>query len=342
MNANESIANNLFLSHLQAIKKARRVANATDKLLLDLQSEIITGIMRVNSRRKATEFELKNLNSLLAETSRIINEKFFKIQSQFERDIGFWIGEQSAEIIEIINAGIGADIATGVLPKSIVKRLSQNIIVEGTPSKAFWDKQSADLKVNFERQMRLGIANGETIGEITNRIRGGDIRGIEVSGIMNISRSKAAALARTSTGQVYADVRRETFKENSDVISAIQQVSTLDKRTTNICKKYDLKSWSLPDYEPIGHTLKYGTGVPRHFQCRSSEVPIIKSYSDLSEEKKAKVPKGRRTSIDGIINDDIDYETFLKEKSESFQNEVLGKSTAESWRNGSINFDEIV
>jgi hypothetical protein len=160
-------------------------------------------------------------------------------------------------------------------------------------------------------------------------------------GIMETARRNAATLVQTSVQAVANDARRNTFQANTDVISGIQQVSTLDSHTSITCISYSGEKWDL-EYKPLGpKKLPYNNGCPRHMNCRSLEVPITKSFKELG--LKLKDPAfTTRASDEGQIDADISFDKFLKRKGKAYQDGMLGKGRADLWRAKKITLKDLV
>ena len=75
--------------------------------------------------------------------------------------------------------------------------------------------------------------------------------------------------------------------------------------------------------------------------CRSTSVPIVKSWRDIGIDLD-EAPEGTRSSMDGQVPADVTYEQWLKDKPEEFQNDVLGVGKAKLWREGKIGFTDLL
>lgn len=95
--------------------------------------------------------------------------------------------------------------------------------------------------------IRLGVVQGETIGQIMQRLRAAT----------QISRRGAEYVARTAVSHVSNVARQTTYEENDDIISGVQWVATLDTRTSDLCKGLDGKVFPIDK----------GPRPPAHFQC---------------------------------------------------------------------------
>lgn len=215
--------------------------------------------------------------------------------------------------------------------ENYLKRLASDVLIQGSPAQGWWAKQAQDTAFKLANEIRLGAAQGETNQQIISRIVGkGD-----VPGIMPIARKNAAAIVQTSMATVAAAARRETFAMNADITRGIIQHSTLDSHTSLTCVAYDGATWDL-NYEPIdGNDLPYNGGVPRHWNCRSAEAALTKTFREMGidlDEPGA----GTRASSSGQIDAKTKFADYLKIMGEGYQNEVLGKERAELFRAGKL------
>lgn len=160
-------------------------------------------------------------------------------------------------------------------------------------------------------------------------------------GFMYGKRRGAEALVRTSVQVVANEARLQTYENNDDIVKGIEWVSTLDARTSSTCRALDGLMWDN-ERKPIGHSKKF-VGVTAHWNCRSTQVPVLKSWKELGAKKKFKeITESTRASMDGQVSAKKNYEKWLKSKSESFQKEVLGKGKWELWQKGELGFTDMV
>ena len=193
--------------------------------------------------------------------------------------------------------------------------------------------------------MRTSMTNGEGVAQGIRRLVGGTINGIPVSGIMKTTRAKAGALAATSMNAFTNQARIATFQQNTDVIKGTQQLSTLDNLTSDICVAYSEQAWNVETFKPIPpSTLPFNGGPPRHFNCRSTLVPVLRSFQELglTDKESAGFPVGTRASMDGQVPGDTTFAQFLSGKSKNFQDKLLGPKRAKLWRNDNITLTQLV
>jgi hypothetical protein len=201
---------------------------------------------------------------------------------------------------------------------------------------------AAGMQNKFADVIRDGVLNGETAGVIAKRINGGVINNVTVPGIMNVTRSQATALANTATSAVSTASRTQAFQNNLSVVKWIQQLSTMDDRTTDVCIAYSNAIWDAETLEPVGHKLPWAGGPPRHFNCRSVAIPVVKSPEELGVKTKAKISAEVRATMDGQAPADISFAEFLKKKSPEFRASLLGADRAKLFEQGKLSIRDMV
>lgn len=226
---------------------------------------------------------------------------------------------------------LGVRIGVGMPTENYLRTLVSDTLVMGSPAKAWWLRQQQDTAFKLATQIRIGAAQGETNAQIVARVVGND----EIPGVMPMARKNALSIVQTSMATVAAAARRATFEMNSDLMTGIEQVSTMDGHTSLMCIAYSGAQWDL-DYEPMGENhLPYHGGVPRHHGCRSTEIAVMKTFRemgiDLDEPE-----EGTRASSSGPISAKTTFADYLTMKGADYQNEVLGKGRAELFREGKL------
>lgn len=170
--------------------------------------------------------------------------------------------------------------------------------------------------------VRIGFVEGETVDQIVRRVRGTRARSYE-DGILQINRRNAESVVRTAVAHTANVARTETFKANDDIIKAVRWVSTLDGRTSAICRGRDGMTFPVDS----------GPRPPAHFQCRSTVVPVTKSWKELGFDIED-LPPATRASMNGQMPGEQNYDQWLRKQPEAFQDDVLGEEKAKLFRDG--------
>lgn len=185
-----------------------------------------------------------------------------------------------------------------------------------------WASTERNRVVNAIRQ---GFFEGQTNSQIVKAIRG--TRALQYKdGILATTDRNASAIVRTAVQHVATQARMETLKENSDVVQAVEWVSTLDSRTTPTCKSLDGKRFKIDE----------GPRPPIHINCRSTVVPVTR-FTDLFSEGATRSSKGAGGGEQ--VSASLTYYEWLKTQPSAFQDEALGKARAKLFRDGGLSAD---
>lgn len=346
-------------------------------ILRELEDDLAGQIARVDPSAPArTAFQEARVAKLSAGAKATIASAYRKLAGESRKGLTKFAAVEAEAATAVVNQAAGFELLTHGLGPDLARSLADRVAIEGAPLKEWWARQNANTLFRFRREMRQGVLQGEALDDLVARVRGK--RG--VPGIMDVARRDAETLVRTSTIDVANKANQEAFERNADVIKAVQQRSTLDSRTTNICKAYAGKAWTIPDYQPIDHDLPWNGGPARHPRCRSVAIPVTRSWSELTAgdsewqakvreienddlpspaEKQrrfeqqlrrdgfteAEIKRARlnvRASMDGQVSRDMDFGRWLETKSESFQRGVLGPGRYELWKAKKISLGDLV
>lgn len=325
--------------------------------LKELETEIVDRLQKnpdMGSWRKA------RYEALLSQTRNTIKENYNKISSQSAQSLQN-TAEVATKATEKIFKGVGISLQSVVTTPEQWKALSTRSLIEGAPSAAWWSKQSKELQDAFVREMRMGYAQGETIDQLVQRVRGtatGKRNAYWVNGkkkmfvefkggIMDTGTRQAQALVRTSIMQVAADAKMEMFKMNADIIKGLMWNSTLDNRTTPVCRAHSGLLYSL-DGKPIGHNVPFLGGPPVHWQCRSTLLPVTKSFEELgatpgiTKEYLDEIGTATRASMTGAVPEELTFDTWFRTLPKDDQISMLGPKKYEIWKDAGLTFQEMV
>lgn len=175
--------------------------------------------------------------------------------------------------------------------------------------------------------IRQGFVEGQTTEQIIRRLRGTRANQFR-NGILEINRRGAEAVVRTAINHTANTARQEIYKANADLVGSWRFVATLDARTTVGCAVLDGKTFSIGE----------GPMPPRHYNCRSTTVPVTKSWRELGFDID-ELPPGTRASMNGQVPASQTYQEWLKRQPVEVQDEVLGPTRGQLFRNGGVTLD---
>ena len=198
---------------------------------------------------------------------------------------------------------------------AVLKQLTSTSLVLGTPIQNIWDGWSTATQMAVRQQLAAGLTIGESIPQLSRRI----------ASVANKSRRDATTIVRTAVNHISSQAREATYKQNEDVVKAVRIVATLDARTTEICMGQDGQIYPINE----------GWRPPGHHQCRTTTVPVLKSWKELGFNLKD-IPPGTRASMNGQVPATETYGQWLRKQSSGVQNAALGKGKAEVFRRGNV------
>ena len=167
--------------------------------------------------------------------------------------------------------------------------------------------------------VRQGVFEGQTTSQILQVVRGTRANKFR-DGLLNVTNRGAEAIVRTAVQHAASISRQETWKQNSNVVKGVRWVSTLDGRTTQICRSLDGTIY------PIGK----GPRPPIHIRCRSTTAAELDARFNFLKEG------ATRSSKDGYVSANLGYYEWLKQQPARFQQEAIGKTRAKLLRNGGL------
>jgi len=261
-------------------KKAKSVFRQLEK---NLKTEIIkadpTGVT-------APSYRQARMKKLLTQTRATLSSTYKRMSKDMRLSMKELAATEGAYHQQLINKHVGVEIASVAVSKEMIESIvNEKNIIGGTKAADWWMRQSVNLQRRFESTIQEGMLRGEPLQDLVKRVAGTKKNDYK-DGIMQTTIRQAAMLIRTSVQTVANDARNQLYAANTDVVKAVQHISTLDSRTTPICQERSNKIWSLPDYQPVGHSIPWlgGPGGSLHWGCRSTTAPVLKSWEELGAD----------------------------------------------------------
>jgi hypothetical protein len=306
--------------------EAQRVVSMLKGIAADVAAKIAaTPDARLNTER------IRRLRQLGEEVRGVLAGSMADLSNALQTDFVSLGRADATWTAQWLQGWSGAAAFDPSITLSRVEQIMGAMEIEGVAWSDWWASQADTTWRRFQREMRLGVMQGETMPELAGRVLGRV--GIE-QGVFGPTRANAMAIARTGVNQLVGDIRRDLYQSNPDTVAAIEQVSTLDAHTTEICRQYDGARWSTPDMEPIGHSLEYGGGVPRHWGCRSSEVPVVRLPNGQL------MAPGGRASATGPVPGDFNYGQWLDSLDDDQIRGLIGEKQFNLYKSGKLPLSE--
>lgn len=287
----------------------RKVAKFYDEMIADLQAQIL--------RKKNIT---RNLAKTIEDLKTILSIPDFS--GEFKA-----IAQDEVRHLRKYNKLAGFALFSHAMPQSAVDSLINTTLLEGATVNAWNRGLNIDQKARLEREIKIGVSLGET----------NELLAARAARALGKSKRDAASIAVTAAGAIVSAVRQKFFEANADVIKAYKYQATLDTRTSALCRAYDGLMWDT-NYEPIGHSYPFRQPrINTHFNCRSTIIPVIKGADELKN-----VPPATRSSMNGYVPQDINFNDWLKTQPKDVIEKTLGAGRAELFLQGKITMRDLI
>jgi len=325
MTANEQIAEDTIARTIYLSRYSAGLRKDVIKLLNQVEKDLIAALPSVT-----TQVRKDRLNKMLAESRALIKDGYAEVSALTSSELATLSVDEAEWQKLTINDAITVEIMAAMPTEAALVAMTKDTLVQGAVNADWWARQGANLQFQYTNAVRTGMAQSETIGQISKRVQQ----------VMDVSRRDATSLVRTSVQTVAIESRDMTMQKNSAVIKGKVSIATLDGRTTPVCMAYSGATYMLEN-EPLAPNKLPYIAIPRHWSCRSVWSSITKSWKELGLDLEEFTPS-TRSSIDGQVPASTTFDEFLTKKGEAWQDAQLGKGRAELWRKGKITLSDLV
>ncbi|WP_210713283.1 minor capsid protein [Pseudomonas sp. MWU349] len=285
------------------------------------------------ARADLTEYTARRLEVLLQEVDSLLLGIFDRYSEKLNLDlVDIANYEAQFEATSLTRAApVGVSFEAAVPGAAAIRTaiLSNPLSVRGVGGgkllKSFIDGFTATERQRLTGAIRQGFFEGQTNFQIIKNIRGTKALNYN-DGILATTNRNAGAIVRTAVQHVATQARMETLKENSDVVQAVEWVSTLDSKTTPQCRTLDKHRFKLTE----------GPRPPIHINCRSTVVAVTKfSVLFTKDATRASVGEGGPQQVRA----DLSYYEWLKQQPAAFQDKAIGPKRARLFREGGLSVE---
>jgi SPP1 gp7 family putative phage head morphogenesis protein len=295
--------------------------------------EIDRAVREQLTKSDLTEYNAKRLTKLLDEVDSLLLGVFDRYADQLGLDLidlaNYEAQFEATALGRAAPAGVAFD---AVIPTAAAIRtavLSNPLSVRGTGGgkllKSFIKDWSTAERDRVNGAIRQGFFEGQTNFQVIRKIRGTKAAGYS-DGILATTSRNASTVVHTAVQHVASQARMETIKENTDVVSEIEMVATLDSKTSQQCRSMDRRRFPIES----------GPRPPFHPNCRTTFVPVTKWTKFLSKDAtRASVGPNGGVQVDA----DLSYYDWLKLQPSAFQDQALGPTRAKLFRDGGLTLE---
>lgn len=190
----------------------------------------------------------------------------------------------------------------------------------------FMDGLTDRARDRITNEIRLGYYQGDSTSRVLQRIRGTRARGYR-DGIISRVDFDAETIARTALQHASEQSRNELYRQNADIVKEVIWISTLDSKTSEVCRGLDRQVFPLEE----------GPRPPAHPRCRSKTIPRLDSRYDFLDEGGTRIARDSEDARKIYkVPEKTTYYEWLKKQPVSFQDSVLGPTRGKLLRDGGI------
>ncbi len=328
--ANDRIQDEYLERAIYLERYKRGVATRVLALLARLEEDLAARMAALDPNGVATRYRQARLTRLLAEVQERIDAYGEALEREVMPDLEQLARDEGKFGVKLL--GEVPPVALDVIAPSakLLEAAAMSRPFQGRILKEWVREHPAGVRMRTRQMIRQGVAEGQTIAQMTQKLRGTRANGYR-DGIMEVNRRAAEAMVRTAVNHTVTAARERTYADNADIIKGVKWVSTLDGRTSEVCAARD----------GTVYPMDKGPRPPAHPNCRSTTVPVLKSWKELGIPL-GEAPEGTRASMDGQVAASTTYSDWLRKRPAAFQEEVLGKAKAQLFREGGLGLDKFV
>jgi len=280
-----------------------------------------------------TEYNVKRLEALLGEVDSLLLGIFDRYSEKLNLDLidiaNYEAEFEATSLARSAPAGVSLDLAvptaTAIRAAVLTNPLSVRGIGGGKLLKSFIDGWAQAERDRVTGTIRQGFFEGQTNFQIIRNIRGTKAAGYK-DGILAVTNRNAGTIVHTAIQHVSSQARMEVAKENTDVVTEIEMVATLDSKTSQTCRSMDKRRFPVDS----------GPRPPFHPNCRTTFVLITKLSVVFAKG-------ATRASVgdDGPqqVSASLDYYQWLQQQPAEFQDVAIGPVRGKLFREGGLSVE---
>jgi hypothetical protein len=325
----EAIHHAVDLSHFSNGVVRRIIA-----LLNRVDADLVVQLQLALERMDAQAFTVERLDMLLSSVRQLNAQAYQAVATQLAVDLPGLATEESSYHLHLWQRVLPAELNVASVVPAQVYAAAMARPFQGRLLREWTQSIEAQRMARLRDAVRMGVVEGQTTAQIVQKVRG--TRALKFTdGLLDIDRRHAESVVRTAINHVAAVARNEFHAANDDIIKAVKWSSTLDSRTSALCRVRDGLEYSATTHKPLGHSIPWLGGPGQiHWCCRSSSVPVLKGWKELGL-----TDGGSRASMDGQVPADLKYGDWLKKQSAGRQDDILGPVRGQLLRKGGLDVD---
>lgn len=317
-------------SQINTTRFSNKMVQDIISLLNDADAELLAKLEKWGDSGRFTPTRLK---ALLAELRKINAETYAQAHNEMKSGLIPFAEHVAVDTAAVLATQLPVDFSLiGVTTDQLKSIISETPIVWGENKAKLLEETFAELSAGKEASIRgairLGQIEGDGVSEIVRRLKGSKAAQYK-DGILEASRRDCATIVRTVCNFTSNQAQAATLAANAKVLNGWRYISTLDGRTSLTCRALSNTVW------PIGE----GPIPPRHPNCRSFQLPEIKTFKEMGLDLPEFEPSVR-ASKNGPVRSDITMDEFMRSQPKKDVVEMLGPSRAKLFLDGKLDIQK--
>lgn len=255
-----------------AVRRVVSLLNQTDK---ELRAAIIEALLRL----PADSFTVQRLEELLGSVRQLNLSAMMQVEAALQGEMRDLADFEAAFQVAALQDAFPED------ARALIRfqRITPEQAYAAAMARPFqggllrdWTKSlEASRAAKVRETIRQGYVQGQTTDQIVRKIIGTKAKSYR-DGVIDRSRREVESVVRTALSHTAEMAREKALEANGDLITAVRWVSTLDSRTSELCRIRDGKQYTPEDHKPIGHKVPWLQGPGRlHFNALASGTTIL-------------------------------------------------------------------
>lgn len=366
---NKELVDQFVLHQVRTVRLANAIARQYREALRAADTTLMRAIKRrirwiaARGGEQGSDFTLKRLRANLVAVRKAHVVAYRKASREMRAAVERAAKVEGQLLPQLVSGAFEVVVGESFLLPPVAASIAQQVVTrqafEGGVLQTWIDDLAKSQAKRVERELRKGLAAGESWEELATRLNGKPVRRkgkivrkvvdgrsriLYRGGALRIGRRHAETIARTAVNATMNGVRAAWMQESGSVLRGVTWLATLDARTTPLCISRDKHVYSIPDHQPLDGGPPWGAGPGRlHFQCRSTQAPALKSLAELEAAtgKKLNLPDAKRRAVDGLYPGGTTYRDWLLRQNAKVQKEVLGVRRYRLLRDGKVKLPEL-
>lgn len=333
----ESIRHMVALQRYDNSVVARIIAllNRSDRRLMAELAERLESM-------DAGSFTMQRLESIITSVWSLNTQAYAELGRAMDEEVKQFVAYETSYQAQMLKTHVPAVVHVASVSAEQAYAAALARPFQGVVLRDVWGDLDATKRKRVRQAIANGFVEGKTTDQIVRELRGTRANGY-TDGVIQKDRRDVETVVRTAMGHTAGVAQDQVMDANKDLIKAVMWSSTLDLRTSQICRVRDRLLYTPDTHKPIGHKIPWLQGPSRsHWKCRSGQVPVLKSYKDLGIDIPEVVVVGKtRASMDGQIAQSTSYAEWIQKQSYARQVDVLGETRAKLLRDGNLGMDQL-